>query len=346
MRSRRPPSPSASRRVTPSLRSRASPQAGTPPAREAKPGRASGVVAARPAMGSLAWGGLAGTGISILLEASLLVFAGILAAFWLAATHPDLLERLQSLVLQAQGSGRPANLDALAPLITSPLVVAGALGFAGFVVPLIEEFAKSLAVPLVILTGRRLTRLDGFLLGVASGAGFALVEGILNGAMALDSPASWGAAMLLRGGTAAIHCLASGLAGLGWQVLLSKDRDMGARCVTAQSEGQMGGTEGGPVPPSSPRRWAAVRGFGLLLIAMAIHGAWNAAAGVQAFVSIRGMAAGGASSPPFSFVTLSVLAFMGTLWLGAVLGLVLIPRRLADQQNGARMQRIGPPDVR
>lgn len=304
--------------------------------------RRGGQVAARPAMGSLAWGGLAGTGIGIVLEATLLLIAGILAAFWLAATNPDLLGRLQSLALQTQGTGGPANLDALAPLITSPLVVAGALGVVGFLVPLIEEIAKSLAVPLVILTGRRLTRLDGFLLGVASGAGFALVEGILNGSLALDAPATWGAAMLVRGGTAAIHCLAAGLAGLGWQVVLSTGRD--ERGSTPMAGEPTSSLRGDRVPTSSPRRWA--EGFGLLSVAVAIHGAWNVAAGVQAFVSIQGIAANGASSPLSLFVTVSVLTFMGILWLGAVLGLVLIPRRLAGRQNGARMQRIGPPDVR
>ena len=56
------------------------------------------------------------------------------------------------------------------------------------------------------------------------GAGFAIVEGILNGTLALRMSGSWAGLMVFRGAAAAMHCLASGLAGLGWQAILVERR--------------------------------------------------------------------------------------------------------------------------
>ena len=123
--------------------------------------------------------------------------------------------------------------------------------------PLIEELCKSLAVPLVWLAGRPLTRIDAFLLGAAAGAGFALMEGITNGALALAEPQSWASLMLVRAGVAAIHALASGLAGLAWHAVLRE------------------------------RRWA--RGIGLFAAAVATHGAWNGGAFLVVWFGWRNM---------------------------------------------------------
>ena len=79
-------------------------------------------------------------------------------------------------------------------------------------------------MPLIAGTGRRLTRLDGFLFGVAAGVGFAIVEGILNGTLALRMSGAWAGLMVFRGSAAAMHCLASGLVGLGWQAILVERR--------------------------------------------------------------------------------------------------------------------------
>jgi hypothetical protein len=52
------------------------------------------------------------------------------------------------------------------------------------------------------------------LLGVVAGASYALVEGALNGSMALRMTEVWAGLMILRGAAATMHCLASRL---GWQ---------------------------------------------------------------------------------------------------------------------------------
>ena len=128
-------------------------------------------------------------------------------------------------------------------LIRSPLVIVAALGSVAIVVPIIEEAMKGLVVPLVLATGAVVTQRQAFFLGVVSGAGFALLEGILNGAMALMNRATWGGLMLVRGGTAAIHCVATGFVALGWYAILVE------------------------------RRWGRGLVFGAL--GVAIHGTWN-----------------------------------------------------------------------
>jgi PrsW family intramembrane metalloprotease len=151
-----------------------------------------------------------------------------------------------------------------------------------------------LAVPLVAGAGRRLTRLDGFLFGVAAGAGFAIVEGILNGTLALRISGSWASLMIFRGSAAAMHCLASGLVGLGWQAIIVE------------------------------RRW--LRGLGLGLLAVILHGAWNASAGIISLNSLQAAGTGGLGDMARMGVNGLLVMFMGVLWLAVVSGLALIPR--------------------
>ncbi len=256
-------------------------------------------VSARAALGSLAWGALGGGSIAVVAELVLLILAVLLAAVWLSATRPDILRQLQDWAMrQAQNPGGLPNLNGLLPVATSPLIILAALAGVGLFVPLIEESAKSLAVPIVALTGRRLTRLDGFLLGVASGAGFTLLEGILNGSLALTDPQSWWFAMLLRGGTAALHCLATGLTGLAWQSVLVERRG-----------------------------WRAA---GLAASAVAVHGIWNLTA---TFSALLGFAGDG--SPSLLALTtvgrIATAVAMACLWLAVVVALPLLAGRLAGQ---------------
>ena len=185
--------------------------------------RVGGSTTARPAISSLAWGGLGGVGLAMLAEALLVLLALVLALIYFGSIRPDGLERLQGLVLGMQG-GEGLDLSALAPLARSPLTWGVALIAGCVIVPLIEELAKSLAVPLIFAAGRRINRLDGFLFGAAAGVGFALFEGAGNGSLALASDQGWWGVMLVRVGAAAMHALAAGIGGLAWQVGLSEKR--------------------------------------------------------------------------------------------------------------------------
>ena len=188
----------------------------------------------------------------------------------------------------------------LAQLASSPVIVIAALTLLGILAPALEEVAKALAVPLVAGTGRRLTRLDGFLFGVAAGAGFAIVEGILNGTLALRMSGAWAGLMVFRGSAAAMHCLASGLVGLGWQAILVE------------------------------RRW--LRGIGLGLLAVLLHGAWNMSAGIISLNSLQAAGTGGLGDMARMGVTGLLVMFMAVLWLAVVSSLALIPRWIVRQE--------------
>ncbi len=81
--------------------------------------------------------------------------------------------------------------------------------------PFVEEALKGVNVRL--LMRRNTTRAQAFLLGAAAGAGFGFVEALLYGAgVTSASLGDWWRIMLLRGGSSSLHCLATGLVGLGW----------------------------------------------------------------------------------------------------------------------------------
>lgn len=259
-------------------------------------------IPARSTWGSLAWGGLGGIGLGFLFEGLFIlgvIVVGVIAFSLFATLQPDWATGLQDLAEQMQ-RGAFADPAALERLL-SPAVVLGVLLFASVFVPLVEELAKSLAVPLVAATGRRLTRLDGFLLGVAAGAGFALVEGMLNGTLGLSAPSGWAGTMLTRAGAAGMHCLASGLFGLGWQAVL-RERRIG-------------------------------RGLGLAAASMTLHGLWNAAAlGIGLSELMRPTVGFGALNLR-DVQAVAIAGLLVVLWLLAVVTLAWLPRRLAEEEG-------------
>jgi RsiW-degrading membrane proteinase PrsW (M82 family) len=87
------------------------------------------------------------------------------------------------------------------------------------IAPLGEELFKPLGV--AFMSYRRPGADRAFLWGVAGGAGFAIAEGLFNTAIALES---WSVVVLLRVGSTLMHCLGSGLMGLGWYYLLRRRR--------------------------------------------------------------------------------------------------------------------------
>jgi hypothetical protein len=105
--------------------------------------------------------------------------------------------------------------------------------------------------------------------------------------------------MLARGGTAVIHCLASGLAGLGWQAILVE------------------------------RRWP--RALGLALCAVGLHGAWNLSAGGVTLAGLRALipAATPLSQGLAGLLSLLLISLLAALWLGSVVALPLVARRQA-----------------
>lgn len=250
----------------------------------------------RAGTASLAWGALGGVGIAGIVEA--IVVAGIVVAAVLALNFidPHWTEQVTGALDSLGGSVEP-SLEALAPQLGSPLILLGGLLLMAVLVPAIEELVKSLAIPLVHASGRTLTQADAFLLGAAAGAGFTLIEGITNGAMALMQPAGWAMAMAARSGVAVIHVLASALAGLAWHAGLVE------------------------------RHWG--RALALFLAPIVLHGIWNGGAVTVAWLSLRsGSQPLNAGVTGGNLLVLAVVTLMGAVFVGSAILLALLPRHL------------------
>ena len=262
----------------------------------------------RAMLASLAWGGLGASLLAAILETLLVLVLLVLGFVWLQATDPALLARLAELARSAQESGgQPPDLSSLLPLLRSPVVLLGVLLTLGLGAPLIEELCKALAVPLLALSANRISRLGGFMFGLAAGGGFAVVEGTFYGALGLGGGDGWASVMFLRAGTTAIHCFASGLAGLGWQAILAE------------------------------RRW--LRGLAFGAVAVGVHGAWNVLAIGQGAALLG---EGGLDRGVVLALTAVVLGLMVLLWLAAVAGVPAIAARVAAQTP---VQTAAAPDV-
>ena len=96
--------------------------------------------------------------------------------------------------------------------ITHPLVIFGVLAVTSGIIPLIEEILKPIA--LWSLAGKNLTDQEGFVAGLLSGAGFALMENLLYFTNVITSQ-DWLTMAIGRAGTGVLHMFGSGLVGWG-----------------------------------------------------------------------------------------------------------------------------------
>ncbi len=188
-----------------------------------------------------AFGAFGLEGVSALLL-SLIVFAAV-------ALTPGGEAWLQGLMANLSDPAWLQDPHNLRQLLLSPAVLVILASLLTVIAPLIEEFLKPLGV--AIMGYRRPSRAQAFLWGLAGGAGFALVEGLFNGAIALEG---WGAMVVMRVGAAAMHCLGSGLMALGWHHLF----------VTR-------------------RPWHLLAAYAA---SVSLHGLWNAAAGGMVVASL------------------------------------------------------------
>jgi len=252
----------------------------------------------REVLAQLGSGAFLGTLAALLLETVVLLLLAVVAALVIALT-PGAAEILQTFLAEPL-TGELPDLSQLLPLLNSPWLVGLVVVALAVVVPALEEAVKTLGV--LLMGYRRPGRAQAFLWGVAGGAGFALVEGLLSGSLALGEEQSWAFAIIARGGTVVVHCLAGGLMGLGWQALLSKDR-----------------------------RWRLLTYY---VAAVVLHGLWNGlVAGLTYFglLSTGGVAGSGAARWGELGSTLTV-ALLLALLLGQFLLLLTISGRLARSE--------------
>jgi len=232
---------------------------------------------------NLASGAFIATNVAITLEL-LAVLALVIVALVVLAVTPGGMEAMELWADRFSASQLTNDISWLQDLARNPWLVAAAGSILVIVAPAAEEALKGMGV--LFLGYRRPTRAQAFAWGVAGGAGFALAEGLFNGALGLQS---WGFTAFARAAAAVLHATGGGLTGLGWQSLLATRR---------------------------PGRF-----LGFYLFAVALHGLWNAAAGGISLIGLRAMgnvdddlaavAAGGVAA--FLLVTLII-----AVWLVAV----------------------------
>jgi hypothetical protein len=231
-------------------------------------------------------GALFSTFLAFTLEFAFL-FGLLAAVFSVVTAQPGGLELLQALAQRLQDPAWLQTPSGLLILTHSPVVLAAAFLIVSAVVPLVEEGVKTVGV--VLLVHRRPGLSEAFLWGVASGAGFALVEGLFSGAGALES---WAPVTLLRVGATLMHCFTGGLMGLAWYYLFVQGR------------------------------WGRL--LGLYATSVSLHGLWNALAVGMAFLSLATLdqSAAGASQTLAGTGTFAILALLVILFLAAGLGLL------------------------
>jgi RsiW-degrading membrane proteinase PrsW (M82 family) len=151
----------------------------------------------------------------VLAELIVLAILGVLVlglVVVLAAINPALSQQLESLSQQlSSAQDVDVILQVIEPYLKRPVVIFGLLAVMSGFVPLIEEILKPLA--LWSMAGRDLSDQEGFVAGLLSGAGFALMENLLyftNVASAED----WLFMVIGRTGTGVLHMFGAGLVGL------------------------------------------------------------------------------------------------------------------------------------
>jgi RsiW-degrading membrane proteinase PrsW (M82 family) len=179
--------------------------------------------------------------LAVIAEGIVILLGMAVVAIYLGF-NPDAMLQIERLIRQVE---RAPDLDSLiyqvGPFLKHPLTLFAGLAFLSFLVPIIEETAKSLAVWLV--ADRIRFPAQGFALGALSGAGFALAESL---SASLTADDAWAATLAMRAVSGSMHMLASGLAGWG----------------IAQA--------------SLENRY--FKFAGMMLLAILLHAAWNAGA--------------------------------------------------------------------
>jgi RsiW-degrading membrane proteinase PrsW (M82 family) len=245
-----------------------------------------------------AWGVFAaGMSLSPLLafiaEITVVALAVFAVAFYLGM-NPELMASVERLVAQIQHA---PNMDSLVyvigPLLKNPLTLLAALIFLSFLVPVIEESAKSLGVWLV--ADLLQTPAQGFAMGVLSGAGFALAES-LSASLTADS--SWAFTLSVRAISSSMHMLATGL--FGWGIAYARLEKRYLRLV------------------------------GMTMLAILLHAAWNAGAvftvagGVSVMLSMPDIDFLG------SLMSLGGISLLFVLMAGMIVAFFVLNARLRD----------------
>jgi RsiW-degrading membrane proteinase PrsW (M82 family) len=156
-----------------------------------------------------------------MLELAVILVGAVVVGLILALT-PGGLALLAELRAMVTNPARLRDMQMLSRWLLKPEILVPVIGLVVVAVPLIEEAVKSSGVPLLSLLLRRTPApAQGWVWGVAVGTGFAIAEGLFNGAASL---AFWAGIAVLRVGATAMHATNAGLTGLGWARTLASRR--------------------------------------------------------------------------------------------------------------------------
>lgn len=255
----------------------------------------------RPGWGRLiaafAWGALVTPALAIALELLAVVGVGLVAFFGLSASgqrNLDLLGNTWRFYLQGRSLDADQQVALLQFAVRQPIVLLAGATILVFVAPATEELGKFGGV---LLLGRRHVAsgpgenrpLTVFLIGLASGLGFAATENIFYVAQAGE--AGWATMTLVRAATPLMHGTASALFALGW---------------ARQGE--------------RPQGWALLWGA---LGSLGLHAAWNFSAGLTIVGGVFAAGSSGATALAGLLVVLA-LACLGGL---AILSIIILLRQ-------------------
>ncbi|RME31064.1 MAG: PrsW family intramembrane metalloprotease [Thermoflexia bacterium] len=155
-------------------------------------------------LGGLLGGASIGSGAAVFLEVGIAIGIG----FLLVLTGQIPMEWMRGSFSSPQTSEDPMALVEAIP----PSAVLGGLVFLAFLAPFVEEGTKTLAVGIAGLWLRP-GPARAFLLGAASGAGFALAENLLNSGL---FSYLWDGGILARLAATVMHTATGALMGWGW----------------------------------------------------------------------------------------------------------------------------------
>ena len=229
--------------------------------------------------------------LAIIGEVTIFVL-GILGVAVYLGLNPDKALEAERLVQQInQAPSLDKLVYVIGPYLKNPLTLIGALSFLSFLVPIIEESAKSLGVWLA--SDRISSPAQGFALGVLSGAGFALAES-LSASLTADN--TWGLTLSIRAITSGMHMLATGL--VGWGIAYARLEKRYLRLI------------------------------GLALLAMFLHAVWNAGVVFTILGGVRTMLATPNIDFLGAAMTIGGAGLLLILIAGMVVALFTINRRL------------------
>ena len=177
----------------------------------------------RQVIGQVAVGALLAPAMAFTLEAAVAVIglASIAVAMALAPGGLAELAELQALMADPALMSDPQTVTRwlLKPGILLPVILMLVV-----IAPLVEEAVKSVGVPLLARLSHTAPSLaQGWLWGMSVGVGFAITEGLFNGAANLPF---WAGIAVLRAGAAGMHTVTAGLTGLGWAQTLASRRPL------------------------------------------------------------------------------------------------------------------------